>query len=148
MLCEPILGAAIMTMIRRYSELSTLETWDERFEYLKLGGGIGRVTFGFDRYINQRFYGSREWKDVRQFVIFRDNGCDLGVEGYEIHVNPLIHHMNPMSINDILNKSEWILDPEYLITTVHSTHNDIHYGVDKKVPKVVIERTPNDTKLW
>jgi hypothetical protein len=138
----------MMTTIRTYSDLSTLSTFDERFEYLRLEGGVGRETFGFDRYINQRFYASREWELVRSHVIVRDNGCDLGVEGYEIFQKPLIHHMNPMSTEDILHNEEWIFDPEFLITTSHSTHNAIHYGVRSSLPKVVAERTPGDTRLW
>lgn len=137
-----------MTRVRSYSELSRLETWEDRFEYLKLEGGVGRSTFGFDRHINQRFYTSNEWKSVRQFVIFRDEGCDLGVPGFEIHVKPLIHHMNPMGVEDILHNETWILDPDYLITTTHNTHNAIHYGGDNPYPKVVTERSPRDTKLW
>lgn len=137
-----------MTKVRRYSELSALQTFDERFEYLKLGGGVGHSTFGFDRYLNQHFYSSREWQDVRNLVIVRDQGCDLGISGYEIHINLLIHHINPMNIADIVGQESWVLDPEYLITTSHRTHNAIHYGTDKPYPKVVLERTPNDTKLW
>lgn len=137
-----------MTRIRSYSELIHLQTFDERFEYLKIGGGVGRATFAFDRHINQKFYMSREWQDVRQHVILRDEGCDLGVIGYEIHLGPLIHHMNPMNIDDIVHKESWILDPDYLITTTHATHNAIHYGGSVSYPKVVTQRTPNDTKLW
>ncbi len=149
MLVEMILFMMIdMTMSKSYSELAMLNTFDERFEYLKLGGGVGRATFGFDRHINQQFYMSREWQDVRQYVIFRDEGCDLGIIGYEIHVGPLIHHMNPMVVDDILHKESWILDPEFLITTTHNTHNAIHYGTGVSYPKVVTERTPRDTKLW
>lgn len=135
-------------MIRRYSELRRFHTFEDRFEYLKLHGDVGRSTFGFDRYINQQFYLSHEWKSVRQYVILRDEGCDLGVIGYEIHVSPLIHHMNPMSVDDILHKEDWILDPEFLITTTHSTHNAIHYGGVDPYPTVVTERRPHDTKLW
>lgn len=135
-------------MNRSYSELIRFETFDERFEYLKLGGGVGRSTFGFDRYINQNFYTSQEWENVRRHVIIRDGGCDLGVVGYEIHQNPLIHHMNPMSVEDILQHEAWILDPEFLITTTHTTHNNIHFGVSNKYPKVVLSRSPRDTKLW
>jgi hypothetical protein len=137
-----------MTSIRRYSELSRLDTFDERFEYLRLGGGVGRSTFGFDRYINQQFYSSREWKSARDYVIYRDNGCDLGVPGYEIHTELLIHHMNPMDVDDILHGEDWILDPEFLITTTQATHNDIHYGKRTSYPKVVTERAPGDTRLW
>lgn len=135
-------------MTRTYLEMVRFDTFEERFEYLKLGGGVGRSTFGFDRYINQQFYASREWKDIRNHVILRDNGCDLGVEGYEIHDSPLIHHINPMVPEDIVHGETWILDPEFLITTTHNTHNAIHYGGESLIPKVVAERAPNDTKLW
>lgn len=137
-----------MTIIRSYSELSFLKTFEDRFDYLKLGGGVGRATFGFDRHINQKFYMSIEWEEVRQHVIVRDVGCDLGIEGYEIHINPLIHHMNPMTVDDIIHREDWILDPEYLILTTTRTHNDIHFGTEKRYPRVVTERTPSDTKLW
>lgn len=137
-----------MTIVRSYSELEQLQTFEERFEYLKLGGGIGLETFGFDRHINQKFYSSKQWQDARNFVLVRDNGCDLGIPGYEIHVNPLIHHMNPMTVEDIVKGEDWILDPEFLITTTHRTHNDIHYGVEKLTPRVVTERSPGDTSLW
>jgi len=137
-----------MTIARCYSELKRLDSFDERYEYLKLEGGVGRSTFGFDRHINQAFYRSRQWRDVRNFVLYRDDGCDLGVLGHEIHVNPLIHHMNPMGIDDILHGDESILDPEFLITTTHHTHNAIHFGVENNGPKVVTERSPGDTKLW
>lgn len=135
-------------MIRRYSELIAYDTFEDRFEYLKLGGGVGRATFGFDRYINQQFYKSREWNDVGREVIIRDNGCDLGVLGYEIHVGLLIHHMNPMTVDDILHKEPWIVDPEFLILTTSATHNNIHFGVNHLFPKVVVKRSPKDTKLW
>lgn len=135
-------------MTRAYSELRQFQTFEERFEYLRLGNGVGQSTFGFDRYINQQFYLSREWQDARRYVIMRDEGCDLGVLGYEIHSGPLIHHMNPMTPDDIRHGEDWILDPEFLITTSHNTHNAIHYGADKLIPKTVIERHPNDTKLW
>jgi hypothetical protein len=134
--------------LKTYSELSYFTTFDERFDYLRLSGGIGRSTFGFDRYLNQQFYMSREWRDVKQAVMVRDNGCNLGIIGYDIYVNPLIHHMNPMNVDDILNKEEWILDPEFLILTNTATHNAIHFGVKSPYPKIVTERTPQDTKLW
>lgn len=137
-----------MTWDRRYSELVNLESFDERFEYLKLGGGVGRETFGFDRYVNQQFYTSYEWKRVRNQVILRDNGCDLGVFGYEIHVELLVHHMNPMTVDDIRNHAEWILNPDFLITTCHATHNALHYGTPSPYPKVVLDRSPGDTRLW
>lgn len=150
MLCELTLDSlwTIMMKIRSYSELSLLDTWDERFEYLKLGGGVGRSTFGFDRWINQQFYTSYQWKAIRNHVIVRDNGCDLGVPGYEINHELLIHHMNPMRAEDIIHNESWILDPDFLITTTHNTHNAIHYGRRVSYPKVVTERTPRDTKLW
>lgn len=133
---------------KTYSELIQFSTFEERFEYLRLSGGIGRSTFGFDRHLNQQFYTSREWEDVRQHVIVRDQGCDLGIPGYEIHVNLLIHHMNPMTPTDIIHRESWILDPEFLILTTNYTHNDIHFGKKNTLPKVVTERKPRDTKLW
>jgi len=137
-----------MTVVRRYSELERIDSFEDRFNYLKLGGGVGHSTFGYDRYINQRFYASREWNDVRSYVLYRDNGCDLGIEGREIHVSPLIHHMNTMTPEDIMHGEEWILDPEYLITTTKETHNLIHYGGDLQSPPVAIDRIRGDTKLW
>ena len=137
-----------MTMIRRYSELRRIPTFEERFDYLKLNGSVGRETFGFDRYINQRFYTSKEWRDIRHYVITRDLGLDLGAEGYEINSRILIHHMNPIVVDDILHKNDDILDPEFLITTCHSTHNAIHYGDSSLLPKPLVERSRGDTKLW
>ena len=134
--------------IRTYSELTTFPTFEERFKYLQLNGQVGKDTFGFDRYINQNFYRSLEWKRVRDKVILRDNGCDLGVEGYEIHGRILIHHMNPITIKDIESMSEYLLNPEYLISTVHNTHNAIHYGDESLLITVPIERRKNDTCLW
>jgi hypothetical protein len=136
------------TTDRTYSELIRLKSFEERFEYLRLHGGVGQETFGFDRYINQKFYKSFEWKQARDYVIVRDNGCDLGVDGYEIHSGPLIHHINPMVVEDITHGESWIFDPEYLITTTHRTHNAIHYGDVSLLPKVVIARERGDTKLW
>jgi hypothetical protein len=138
----------MMTNIRRYSELRDLLTFEERFEYLKLNGAVGRSTFGFDRYINQRFYTSYEWKEARRLVILRDNGCDLGILGYEIYSSILIHHINPIEMDDIVHGEEWIFDPEYLITTTQATHNALHFGSEKLLPKVVLSRNRNDTKLW
>lgn len=137
-----------MTIFRSYSELRNIVTFEERFDYLRLDGAVGRSTFGFDRYINQRFYQSYEWKRARRDVIIRDNGCDLGIPGYEIYVEILIHHMNPMSADDIIHGESWIFDPEYLITTTQNTHNAIHFGNENGLPRVVLERSPNDTKLW
>lgn len=136
-------------MIRTYSELSTLQTFEERFNYLRLDGKVGADTFGFDRIFNQMFYRSSEWRSVRNLVIIRDNGCDLGLEGHEIYGQRiLIHHMNPISLEDIERKSNILLDPEYLITTIHSTHNAIHYGDIDLIPRMPIERTKNDTCPW
>lgn len=135
-------------MIRSYSEMSRFETFDDRFEYLKLGGQVGASTFGFDRYLNQQFYASTQWKQVRNFVITRDLGCDLGVPGYEIFSELLVHHMDPMTNDALLHGEAWILDPEFLITTTHNTHNAIHYGDRSLLPKPVLERARGDTKLW
>lgn len=135
-------------MIRNYSELITLRTFKERFEYLKLDGVVGEETFGFDRYMNQIFYKSNEWASVRREVIIRDNGCDLGVDGYEIHGKILIHHMNPINLSDIIHKTDELLNPDYLITTVLSTHNAIHYGDASLLPALPIERRANDTCPW
>lgn len=137
-----------MSKTRTYSELSNLSLFEARYEYLKLKGEVGISTFGFDRYLNQKFYASYAWKMSRREVILRDNGCDLGIPGYEIHGSLLIHHMNPIDINDIIHGEEWILDPEYLITTTKNTHNAIHFGDEKLLPTIVIARSPNDTKLW
>lgn len=135
--------------IRSYTELSQLETFDERFQYLQLNGRVGRDTFGFDRIFNQRFYRSQEWKSVRDFVIVRDNGCDLGVEGHEIYSSRIIiHHMNPISLEDIEKSSSFLLDPEYMITTIHRTHNAIHYGDESLLIRDPIERVRNDTCPW
>ena len=136
------------TTIRTYSELITLPTFEERYRYLKLSGRIGEDTFGFDRYLNQVLYHSQEWKRIRDFVIIRDNGCDLGVEGYEIHGKILIHHMNPITAKDILNRTDYLFNPEYLITTVLSTHNAIHYGDESRIKTAPIERRKNDTCPW
>lgn len=134
--------------LKTYSELTQLSTFRERFEYLKLDGTIGEDTFGFDRYLNQIFYKSKEWASVRREVIIRDNGCDLGMDGYEIRGKILIHHMNPIRQQDILRRSDLLLNPEYLITTVLSTHNAIHYGDEHLLPIVPIERSRNDTCPW
>lgn len=133
---------------RTYSELVTYDTFEDRFDYLSLGGGVGDATFGFDRWINQAFYASREWKDIRRHVILRDGGCDLGVPGYDIHAELLIHHINPMTSRDIEHSESWILDPEFLITTTHDTHNAIHYGDRSKLRKQYVPRSPGDTRLW
>lgn len=137
-----------MTMLRTYAELRRLETFEERFEYLKLGGITGQQTFGFDRWVNQRFYKSWEWKRARDYVITRDNGCDLGIPGYEIYSGLLVHHMNPISMDDIEHGEDWIIDPNFLITTSLQTHNAIHFGDESLLPRGPVERKPGDTKLW
>lgn len=134
--------------IKTYSELITLPTFEERYEYLRIGGRVGEETFGFDRYLNQIFYKSKEWLSIRDQVIARDNGCDLGIPGREIHRRILIHHMNPITVEDILNRSDFLLNPEYLICTVKNTHDAIHYGDENLLNKDPIERTKNDTCPW
>ena len=135
-------------IIRTYSELIKLPTFEERYEYLKLDGKVGEETFGFDRYINQEFYRSNEWLKVRDFVIVRDGGCDLAIEDREIVGKILVHHMNPITIDDVLNRSEFLLDPEYLISTIKNTHDAIHYGDSSLLITAPIERRKNDTCPW
>lgn len=136
-------------IIKTYRELSRLDTFEDRFKYLRLYGQVGKDTFGFDRIFNQRFYKSKEWQAARDFVIIRDNGCDLGIEGHEIHgQHIIIHHMNPISLEDIETGSDFLLDPEYLITTIHNTHNAIHYGDENLLLTAPIERYKNDTCPW
>ena len=135
-------------MIRTYEELSRLKTFEERFEYLKLNGEVGKDTFGFDRIFNQIFYKSKEWRSVRNQVIIRDNGCDLGLEGHDIYGKIIIHHMNPISIKDIENNSEFLLNPDYLICTSHNTHNAIHYSDESLLFQTPAERCMNDTCPW
>ena len=125
-----------------------LDSFEERYRYLRLSGVIGNETFGFDRYLNQVFYRSQKWKAIRNHVIVRDNGCDLGVEGHEIHGRIIIHHMNPITLKDIERESEYLLDPEFLICTIHNTHNAIHYGDESLLISKPIERTRNDTCPW
>lgn len=134
--------------IRTYSEFRRLETFEERFKYLALRGEVARSTFGFDRHINQKFYVSSQWRNLRNHIIVRDLGRDLGVEGYEIPGGIYIHHMNPMTMKDIEHGNPDILDPEFLITTTHKTHNAIHYGDERLPVQSFVERTPGDTKLW
>lgn len=134
--------------VRTYSDMRVYETFEERFEYLCLAGEVGKETFGFDRWINQHFYRSREWQQARELVLVRDNGCDLGVPGYEIGREPLVHHINPMTPEDLMEHQVWVLDPEYLITTTHRTHNAIHYGDASLLRQPLVERRPGDTKLW
>lgn len=135
-------------IFRTYSELSRLQTFDERFDYLQLNGVVGKDTFGFDRYFNQLFYRSKEWKHIRNIVIIRDNGCDLGCEGRDIYDKILIHHMNPISIEDINESSDILLNPEFLICTSQLTHNAIHYGDKSQLIKEPLIRKPGDTCPW
>lgn len=137
-----------MMSIRIYSELIAFPTFEERFKYLQLNGQVGESTFGFDRYMNQVFYRSQKWKSIRDFVIIRDCGCDLGVEGYDIHGKIIIHHMNPLSMRDIETESDFLLNPDFLICTTHNTHNAIHYGDENLLVTAPIERTKNDTCPW
>ena len=134
--------------IKTYSELITLPTFEERYRYLRLGGQVGEETFGFDRWLNQRFYKDPEWLRVRDEVIIRDNGCDLGIPGREIYSRILIHHMNPITKEDILRRSKFLLDPEYLICTIKNTHDAIHYGDEGLLIRDPIVRSRNDTCPW
>ena len=139
----------MMKKIKTYSELQRLNSFEDRFRYLKLNGSVGSDTFGFDRYMNQQFYKSKEWKQIRDYVITRDNGCDLGVAGKEISGKIYIHHMNPLTPKDIEESTENLLNPEYLICVSHSTHNAIHYGDESILNNnILVERKPKDTTLW
>lgn len=138
----------IQMIIRTYNELMLLPTFEERFEYLKLSGRVGEETFGFDRWINQKFYRSTEWKHIRDQVIIRDNGCDLGIEGRKIYGKILIHHMNPISKKDILERNDLLLNPMYLISVTKQTHDAIHYSDDSILMKDPIVRRRNDTCPW
>ena len=135
-------------IIRTYSELIQLPTYEERYRYLRLQGTVGKDTFGFDRYLNQKFYRSAEWKRVRDQVIIRDNGCDLGIEDRLIHGRILIHHMNPITEKDIIRMSDALMNPEFLICVTHNTHNAIHYGDEDLLFTGFVERRPNDTCPW
>ena len=137
-----------MKNIRTYSELIKLQTFEERFQYLQLNGRVGEETFGFDRYLNQKFYNDPEWLRIRDQVIIRDNGCDLAMPDREIKTQILVHHMNPMDKEDILRRSDFLLNPEYLICTIKATHDAIHYGDESKLIIMPPERRPNDTCPW
>lgn len=134
--------------IRRYSELIQIPTFEERFEYLRLDGQVGADTFGSDRYLNQIFYKSPEWKKIRDEIIIRDQCCDLAMPGYDIYGPVLIHHLNPITKEDILSRTDLLLNPEYLVCTIQSTHNAIHYGDVNLLITNPIERKPNDTCPW
>lgn len=137
-----------MRKIRTYSELIQLPTYIERFRYLKLGGRVGEDTFGFDRYLNQRFYKSREWLSLRDQLIIRDSGCDLGILDRPINSRIIIHHMNPITKDDIINQTEFLLNPEYMICTMKLTHDAIHYGDEDLLFNELVERKKNDTCPW
>ena len=134
--------------IRNYTELSRLRTFQERFDYLVLNGVIFNQTFGDNRYLNQNFYRSREWRQARNRVIERDNACDLGIIGRDIRDKIYVHHMNPLEVKDIVDSTDYLLNPEFLICCSKATHDYIHYGVKSNVPKVVTERSPFDTSPW
>lgn len=135
-------------IIRTYSELITIPTFEERFEYLRLDGRVGETTFGFDRYLNQAFYKDPEWLRIRNEVIIRDQGCDLAIEDHEICGRILVHHMNPIKVEDIIERSRFLLEPEYLICTMKNTHDAIHFGDSSLLIKTPIERSKNDTCPW
>lgn len=150
-------------MIRTYSEMSKLKTFEERYEYLKIKRRVGESTFGFERYLNQHLYVMPRWKSARDFVIIRDNACDLGVEGHELDfgdlfVDPItskkikpriiVHHMNPLTIKDLEELDDSVFDPEFLVCVSHRTHEAIHFGDANLIPKGFVERRPGDTKLW
>lgn len=135
-------------MSRSYQELRKLETFEERFRYLALKGNVGQSTFGFDRWVNQGFYTSREWRQARDGIIVRDNGCDLGLDGFEIHRGLYIHHLNPITLEQLEAGDDCLLDPNNLITVTHRTHNAIHYGDERQLPLRPVDRKPGDTKLW
>ncbi len=135
-------------MSLNYTDLSKLRTFDDRFRYLKLNGSVGQDTFGFDRYLNQVFYSSQQWKSVRDYVIRRDEGCDLGVHGHEIYSTIYIHHMNPITPEQLLDRDRIVLDPEFLISVSFKTHNAIHYGDESILQPIFVERSPNDMAPW
>lgn len=135
-------------MIRTYSQLKSFTTFEDRYEYLNLKGVVGQETFGFERYMNQQFYRSKEWRDLRHHIIARDEGCDLGIPGYEIFDRPIVHHMNPMNSQDLIQGNAANLNPEYLILVTHPTHNAIHYGDASRLARPLVERQPGDTRLW
>lgn len=138
-----------MEQIRTYAELIKFVSFSDRFRYLMLGGSVARDTFGFDRYFNQKFYRSNEWKRIRNLVIIRDNGYDLGADGYEIRGKILIHHMNPITLDDITNSTEFLMNPDYLISVSMDTHNAIHYGNERYLDRFKdFTRLNGDTKLW
>ena len=137
-----------MTKTRTFNEMCQYDTLEGRFNYLKLDGQVGIETYGYDRYINQRFYSSREWKRIRDMILLRDDGCNLGLPGLWIQEAPIVHHMNPIAASNIIEQDDLALLPIYLVTTNHKTHNAIHYGDVKQLPKDYTKRHAGDTKLW
>lgn len=135
-------------MIKTYSELIAFPTYEERFRYLQLKGAVGKDTFGYDRYLNQILYNSQEWKRFRDKIIIRDNGCDLACEGYDIHGRILVHHINPIRVDDVVNRNPIVFDPENVVCVTHNTHNAIHYGDESLLVLLPVERTKNDTCPW
>ena len=149
MLCDAIAETVVLMIIKSYSELIKIPTYKERFEYLKLDGIVGKDTFGYDRYLNQAFYNSPEWRRFRRDIIIRDNGCDLACEGYEIRGKIILHHINPITQDDLIRRRRDVLfDPENIICVTHNTHNAIHYGDANLLITGPIERTANDTCPW
>lgn len=136
------------TTIRTYTELMKLQTFEERFRYLKLIARVGEETFGFDRYLNQQFYHSQEWKSIRNEIIIRDNACDLGIDGREISKGIIIHHMNPITKDDLIHQSDFLLNPDYLICVSKKTHSAIHYGDESLLFDGITERSKDDTCPW
>jgi hypothetical protein len=134
--------------IRTYTELRRIASFEDRFKYLAVHSSIGIATFGFERWLNQAFYTSATWRTCRHIVIARDLGCDLGVEGYEVHDKIIVHHMNPVTVQQVEDRDPSIFDPEFLISVSHNTHNAVHYGNEKLLAKPLVERRPNDTRLW
>ena len=135
-------------MNRSYSELITIPTYEDRFHYLQLNGAVGKDTFGYDRYLNQILYNSKEWKRFRDEIIIRDNGCDLAFDGYDIHGRILVHHINPITVDDVVNRNPIVFDPENVICVTHNTHNAIHYGDESLLTTAPVERTKHDTCPW
>jgi hypothetical protein len=135
-------------MTRSYTEFTQIPTFEERYRYLREHSEVGIATFGHERWLNQQFYTSREWRQARQFVIARDVGCDLGVEGHEVFRDIIVHHMNPLNVRDVTRHDSVILDPEYLISVSLKTHNAIHFGTEDQLDKPMAQRAPGDTKLW
>lgn len=148
MLCVIMRGRVTTMSIKTYSEVIALPTFEDRFNYLQLKGRVGQETFGYDRYLNQILYNSYEWRKFRREIIVRDNGCDLACEGHDINDKALIHHINPIRVEDIINRNPIVFDPENVITTILSTHNAIHYGDENLLIISPIERRQNDTCPW